>query len=125
LSSEGLWQPTFNDSEIEQMALAAFLEDYCISSKNKALSRGYLDNLGSLLAHGEPSSDLAKATKIAALANLGNKLGEPGLVYQAKLSYLDLLVSFQVTMSNPATANTIESLAAAVLLGLYEVCLRV
>lgn len=121
LSSPGLQHPTFNDNDFEQIALAAFLEDYCISSRNKALSRGYLDSLGSMLAHGKPSSDLAKAAKIASLASLGNKLGEPGLVHQAKLSYLELLVSFQTTISKPATANTIESLATAVLLGLYEI----
>jgi hypothetical protein len=123
-SPESLQQHAFNDSGIEQRALAAFLDDYCIVSKNKSLSRGYLDDLESLLAHAGPSSDIAKAAKIAAFASLGNKLGEPDLIHRANMLYSDLLRSFQVTMSKAATSNTIESLATAVLLGLYEVCLK-
>lgn len=124
MSSKSLWQPSFNVSELERRAVAIFLESFCVHSENKALSRGYLDNLGYLFTCSESSSDLAKAAKVTALAHLGNKIGEPGLIHRARLSYLDLLVSFKVTMSNPATASTIESLAAAVLLGLYEVGLR-
>ena len=87
------------------------------------MSRGYLDDLESLLAHAGPSSDIANAAKIAAFASLGNKTGDPHLIHRASILYSDLLCSFQVTMSNAATSNTIESLTTAVLLGLYEVCL--
>ena len=87
------------------------------------MSRGYLDNLGALLASGDPSSDLAKAAKAASLASLGNKLGKPGLMLRAKASYSDLLVSFRRSMSHSTASNTLESLATVVLLGLYEVCL--
>ena len=123
-SPESLPQHGLNDSEIEHRALSAFLYDYCIVSKNRSLSRGYLDDLESLLADAGPSSDIAKAAKIAAFASLGNKIGEPDLIYRANLLYSDLLRSFQVTMSNATTSNTIESLTTAVLLGLYEVCLE-
>lgn len=101
--------------------LADFLDDYCIVSRNKSLSRGYLDNLRSLLANAGPSSDITKAAMVAGLASIGNKLGEPDLVHEANILYSDLLGSFQVTMSRGATSNTIESLTTAVLLGLYEV----
>ena len=110
-----------NDSDVNQIALATFLDDYCITSKDKTLSRGYLDSLGSLLAHGQSSSDLSKAAMVAALASFANKIGDPRLLHRAKESYSDLLVAFQSTMSNRVTASTIESLATAVLLGLYEV----
>jgi hypothetical protein len=88
------------------------------------LSRGYLYDLESLLAHAGPSSDIAKAAKIAAFASLGNKIDEPDLIYRANMLYSDLLRSFRVTMSKAATSNTIESLTTTVLLGLYEVCLE-
>lgn len=106
---------------MDQIALNTFLDDYCVRSKDKNFSRGYLDSLGSLLAHEAPSSDLAKAARVAALASFGNKISEPILLHRAKESYSDLLVSFQSTVSDPVTANTIESLATAALLGLYEV----
>ena len=121
-SPQILQQDAFNESEIDHRALALFLDDYCIVSKDKSLSRGYLDDLPSLLAHTGLSSDTAKAAKIAALASLGNKVGESNLVHRANMLYSDLLSSFQVTMSKAATSNTIESLTIAVLLGLYEVC---
>lgn len=123
-SPESLQQHAINGSGIEQRALAAFLDDYCIVSNNTSLSRGYLGDLKSLLAHASPSSDIAKAAKMAAFASLGKKLGEPDLIHQANISYLDLLRSFQVTMSEAATSRAIESLATAVLLGLYEACLE-
>ena len=119
----GLHQNLFTNIEAEQAALASFLDDYCVSSKDKTLSRGYLDNLEYLLAHGDLSSDLANATKAASLASLGNKLGEPDLLLRAKASYSELLASVQQTMSNSTTSKTLESLATAVLLGLYEVYL--
>lgn len=62
------------------------------------------------------------AANIAALAHFGNKLGDIDLIKRANVLYSDLLQSFQVTISNVDTSCTIESLIAAVLLGLYEVC---
>ena len=121
-SPESLQQCAFDDSEFEQRALAAFIDDYCIVSTNESLSRGYLHGLESLLTDAGPSSDIAKAARIAAFASLGNKTGDPDIGHRASELYLDLLHSFQITMSMAATSNTVESLTTAVLLGLYEVC---
>lgn len=115
-------QHVSDNSDYELHALAAFLEDYCIVSKNRMLSRGYLEDLRPLLASAEPSSNIQKAAKIVALASLGNKSGEERLTHQASLLYSDLLHSFQMTVSNSDTSNAAESLTTAVLLGLYEVC---
>lgn len=122
LSSERLPQYVLNSNDLEQHVLAVFRDDYCIVPGDVALSRGYLRGLGSLLASAAPSSDVARAVKIVALASLGNKLDEPGLIHRAYASYPDLLRSFQVTMSKATTSDTIETLATAVLLGLFEVC---
>ena len=110
-----------NDPEIEQCALATFLDDYCIVSKDKSMSRGYLTDLESLLVNAGPSTDLARAVKVVALASLGNKLVDQDLALRAHILYSNLLSSFQVTMSKTTTSNTIESLTTVLLLGLYEV----
>ena len=111
-----------SSSEIERSALAAFIDDYCIVSKNESLSRGYLHGLESLLTNTGPSSDIAKAARTTAFASLGSKAGDPDILHRAHELYLDLLNSFQITMSEAATSNTVEALTTAVLLGLYEVC---
>ena len=108
----------------EQYALALFLDDFSVVSRDRLVSRGYLHDLKSLLANAGPLSDVAKAARVAALASLGNKAGRPDIVRRASLMYSDLLSSFPVTMSDPSTSNTIKSLATAVLLGLYEVWLE-
>jgi hypothetical protein len=115
-------QNTNNGIEIEQRALSTFLDDYCVVSKDRSLSRGYLDDLEWLLASAGPSSDITKAVRIASFVSLGNKIGEPYLLHRANMMYSELLCSFQITMSRETTSNTIESLTTAVLLGLYEVC---
>lgn len=112
---ENLHQRPPDDVEIEQHALAAFVNDFCIVPKSKSLSRGYLDGLEDLLAR--PSLVLAKATNIAALASLGNKLDRPHLIRRAKTLYPDVLRTFQVTMSKLGSSNPAESLTTAVLWG--------
>jgi hypothetical protein len=97
------------------------LHDYCLIPEHYLLSRGYLDGLETLLAVAGPSSDLAQATKVVALASIGTKLNRPGLVHKARILYLEMLQSLQVIISNAGMARTAESLMTAVLLGLYEV----
>ena len=115
----------FQESEVESFALAAFLEDYCVVSTNRVLSRGYLDGLESILAQADPSCDVAQASKIMALVNFGNRWHRPALVHKARVIYSALLSSFRKTMSNNSTSRTIQSLLTAVLLGLYEVRLDI
>ena len=111
----------FDISQLEQHALPTFFFDYCVISRDRSLSRGYLDGLETLLHHAGPSSDVGRACKIVALASLGNKLGRPKLVEKAKQLYAGLLSSFRMTISDPATSNTVESLMTSALLGVYEV----
>lgn len=111
------------DKSIGEFALSAFLADFCYAIKAPLRSRGYLTGLEELLERLGPLSDVAKAARAAASAILGNKLKDLSLTNQASLAFSSLLPSFQVTMSKMETANTIESLTTAVLLGLYEVYL--
>lgn len=123
LSQGPLGHHFINNPEVEQRALATFLDDYCIVSKDKSVSRGYLEDLESLLVNARPSTDLARAVKIVALASLGNKLDDQNLALQAHLIYSNLLCSFQVTLATTTTSNAFETLNTAILLGLYEVYL--
>ena len=112
-----------DEESIGEFALAAFFADFCFTTNAPLLSRGYLAGLKELLARLDPLSDVSRAARAAAFASLGNKLKDSNLTRRASLTYSNLLQSFQVTMSRKETANTIESLTTAVLLGLYEVYL--
>ncbi|KIW46773.1 uncharacterized protein PV06_02411 [Exophiala oligosperma] len=110
----------YDEEQIDKHALQTFFVDYCVSSADRSLSRGYLDGLQTLLFHAGPQSEVSQAAKIVALANLGKKSNSPSLLERTRLLYSRLLHSFQRTISNPSTSSTIESFMTAVLLGLYE-----
>lgn len=120
----GLIPQLLRDLSIELGALTSFLDDWCIASVDQTISCGYLDGLKSLLAQVDPSSNLAQASRIMGLVNLGKKLGRPEFVNKARELYPGLLSSFQETLANPKISRTTESLATAVLLGIYEVGLQ-
>ena len=106
---------------IERDARLKFFDDYCIVSANRALSRGYLHGLQTMIAEAGPSSELTQACTIIALANLGTKLGDATYLHRAEGLYSVLLRSFRLSISNEAIFTTVESLTTAALLGLYEV----
>lgn len=112
---------TLDHARLERDALDMFFQNYCVESRDKSISRGFLDGIKSLITRAGQSSDIAKAARIVALSGLGNRLGESSLVQNTRRIYGDLLLSFQNTLSDPQMANTIESLMTAVLLGIYEV----
>jgi hypothetical protein len=123
LSYSGWFPGATIDAEVESQALEAFLHDYCFAAEDRLLSRGYLDGLETLLAFVGPSSELARATSIVALANLGTKSGSPALLCKARIMYSEMLHSLQLMISDESIPSTAELLMTAVLLGLYEVCI--
>ncbi|KAK9481539.1 hypothetical protein V1527DRAFT_486508 [Lipomyces starkeyi] len=110
-----------NWAEIESLAVQTFISDYCISSSDRTVSRGYLNGLESLIEKAGSESSIAKSCKIISLANLGKKAASPMLLQKAETLYFDLLPSFRWTISSEGKSATIHSLLTAVLLGLYEV----
>ncbi|MCJ1390674.1 hypothetical protein MMC18_003535 [Xylographa bjoerkii] len=110
-----------NWPEIESSAFQTFISDYCISSSNRTVSRGYLNGLETLIEKAGPWSSIAKSCKVISLANLGKKAASPMLLQKAETLYFDLLPSFRWTISNEDKSTTIHSLITAVLLGLYEI----
>lgn len=100
------------------------MSDYCISSPNYTVSRGYLSGLGGLIESAGPGSHIAESCKIISLANLGKKVNSAVFLQKAERLYFELLPSFRLTISSKDKLATVESLMTAVLLGLYEVSIR-
>ena len=110
-----------SNEKVEEFALRAFLYDYCISSANPSLSKGYLNGLESMLHALGWQSHLAKACKVVAFANHGIMKSRPVLSRKAGVWYHDLLGTLAKAIQDSANGNSIEWLTIAMLLGLYEV----
>ncbi|KFY44171.1 hypothetical protein V495_03599 [Pseudogymnoascus sp. VKM F-4514 (FW-929)] len=110
----------FSQEEVDKWIIEAFLYDYCVTSTNRELSRGYLDGLEAMLSQAGHDSTLAMACRAVANANHGRKLDRPRLTAKAAVAYQDLLGSLAIAMQNPEFAETPEALMIAMLLGLYE-----
>ena len=82
----------------------------------------HLDSgLERMLHHLGWRSNLAKAHKVVAFVNHGIMLHRPGPTRKADMQYHDLLGTFAKALQNLALATTPETMAIAMLLGLYEV----
>lgn len=113
----------FSQEEADKRVIQAFLYDYCITSTNHTLSRGYLDGLESMLSQAGHNSSLAMACRAVANANHGRKLCRPRLIARAEDTYQELLRALRIAIEYPDFAETPEALMIAMLLGLYEVYL--
>ena len=122
LPKDGQFQQISED-ESDETAFLAFFDNYCISSTNHALSRGYLGGLERMLHHLGWRSNLAKACKVVAFAHHGIMLHKPGLTRKAGILYHELLGNLAKAIESSTHAHTAETMTIALLLGLYEVCL--
>ena len=95
-------------------AVEAFFADYVLQSRDRLVSRGYLDGLGDLLAWAGPESLLAQAVEAAALANLGKKTADTDMLGEAGKTYGRALKGFRAALIN--VTCTAESLMTAVML---------
>ena len=112
---------SLTDAEIEARAIHYFFDQYCIESRDRSVSRGFLDGFPRLIAATGPDSDLAQAAKLVILTSMGNRIPRPAALERTRQSYANLLARFSMTLADPATAGTTVSLMTAVLLGIYEV----
>ncbi|KAF2228418.1 hypothetical protein EV356DRAFT_538131 [Viridothelium virens] len=120
LSSEDGRPKEISEEKVEELALRAFIYDYCVVSMNHNLSRGFLDGLELMLHRLGLHSDLAKACMAVSFASHGIKLCRPSLTEKAETMYHELLVSLAKALENPSVANSAESLMITTILGLYE-----
>lgn len=119
--------PEVTEAQIEDFALRAFFYDYPVLSNNRALSRGYLDGLESMVQRLGLQSDLARACKVVAFAAHGIKLCRRRLMERAEAMYSSLLGSLARSIEAATGAKgekSSELLMIAVLLGIYEVLPR-
>lgn len=121
LSIPNLAKCELEDKQLEQGALAAFFNDYCVESAHRNLSRGFLDGMKPLIARAGEHSDIARAAKIVSLATTGKRLGKPHFMETTREEYGHLLSSFRQNLTHVKEVNLVEVLMTAVLLGLYEV----
>lgn len=104
------------------LALRAFFYDYCVTSTNKNLSRGYLSGLEMLTQRLGPQSNLVKACQAVSLASHGKPLKRPRIVQLSEAMYHELLSSFAGAIQDPEVAKAVDTRLVVMLLGLYEVC---
>ncbi|KAJ5819705.1 hypothetical protein N7474_005296 [Penicillium riverlandense] len=107
------------DEAVDEFALQAFVYDFCVSSTNQALSRGFLGRLESRLHRLGWKSNLAKACELVAFAKHGISLNRPHLTLRAEKLYQNLVASLAVDIQHPP--NKEDKVLVALLLGLYEV----
>jgi hypothetical protein len=111
------------DKAVDEFALQAFVYDFCVSSTNQALSRGFLGRLEPRLHRLGWKSDLTKACGLVAFAKHGISLNRPHLTLRAEKLYQDLVASLadDIQHSPAILANKENKALVASLLGLYEV----
>ncbi|RAK99901.1 putative C6 transcription factor [Aspergillus ibericus CBS 121593] len=109
------------DDGIEELALRAFFHDYCVTSTNHTISRGFLNGLEPMVLRCGLWSDYAKACKAVAFASHGIKLHRPSLLRKAQTLYDELISSLARVMSlvNSSLLSA-EVPTVVMLLGLYE-----
>lgn len=107
--------------ESNGLSLRAFFYDYCITSTNPNLSRGFLPGLEMLPYRQGPKSDLVKACQRVSFASHGKPLNRPKLVQKACMFYQEVPGSSAKAIQSPVSANAVETKFIAMLLGLYQV----
>lgn len=110
-----------SQAESDTLSLRAFFYDYCITSTNRNLSRGYLSNLEMMAYRRGPKSELVKACQAVSFTAHGKPLNRPQLMHKASMFYQELLGFMAKTVQSPASAEAVETKCIAMLLGLYEV----
>ena len=109
-----------SQNKIKELALQAFFYDYTVVRVNTLLPGGFMSGLEPVVQKLGMESHVANACKAAAFASNGRKLRRQFLIEQAETLYHDLLGYLARSMQTPA-ANSYETLAIAILLGLYQV----
>lgn len=110
-----------SQSESNALSLRAFFYDFCITSPNPAISRGYLSGLEMLTYRAGSKSNLVKACQTVAFATHGKPLNRPTLVHKASVFYEELIGALAQALQNTVLAKNKETRFCAMLLGIYQV----
>ena len=96
------------DAESSWLAVRNFIYDYCTTSANPDLSRGYLSGLERMVRRLGPGSDMAKACCAVGMASHGKPLNRPSLVRKAERLNQELLVSMAGSIEGLSKENADE-----------------
>lgn len=106
--------------QVEQLVFHYFLSNFVLLPGIEG-RRGFLDFLLPLLRNEPPDSHLSVSFKAVALAAFGNRPNSKKLLVQASSEYSRALSSTNTALANPVMQKSDQTLAAVLLLGLFEV----
>ena len=105
----------------EQAVMHKFIADFCLRTKDPAISRGYLDGLPDIVFQAGPKSELARAVLTVAYGRLGVLNNQKDYLRLAERSYGDLLANFQLKIMTMNRDTSLVNFLIANMLGLYEI----
>jgi hypothetical protein len=108
---------------VEQQALNYFLANWVLVPKpgQSTVTRGFLDYILPLMKHEPSNSHLTTSFQAVSLASLGNRPNSKPVLVQAWRTYTKALSYVNKALANPAIQKSDSTLAAVMLLGLFEV----
>lgn len=118
---EDIIPPEVSQAQSNTLALRAFFYDYCITSSNNSLSRGFLSSLETMTQRLGPESNVTKACLAVSFASHWRPMNRPVFLRKAEAFYQELLGSLAKAIDNPSSTNIREAKLVALLLGLYQV----
>jgi hypothetical protein len=107
----------------EDQAACHFVSNFILVPRQDG-TRGFMEFVLPLMKGEGPNGPLSHAFKACAYATLGNRPNAvaSGIAEQAIGKYQDALRSIQSVLQDPEESKSDATLAAVLLLGLYEVC---
>jgi hypothetical protein len=108
---------------IEQLASQFFYANYVIASSNVE-SRGFWDYIIPLMNTESSNSVLKFAFNAVSLAALGNRPNAKQLLVKAETAYARAISEVNQALRDPRRQTSDSTLSSVLLLGLFEVCLR-
>lgn len=123
VSSQDVFPPETSQEEGEELALRAFVYDYCTVSANKDLSRGYLSNLGAMSYQVGTRPAFIRACQAISLGSHGKVLRRSLFIEEAESIYHELLGSFARTIGEKTSKIEENQILMAMLLGLYQMAM--
>ncbi len=110
---------------LEERARNHFLSNFVLIAQ-QGTTRGFLEYIIPLLnSEGFEGSPFPVAFNAVALAALGNRPGSRQLLVPAVEQYNKAIREVNTALRDPFAQRTDQTLASVILLGLFEVCLRI
>jgi len=118
LDSSNLMQVPF-----EQQAPCYFVSNFVLTPRHAV--RGHCDFLLPMLKNESPTSAISLAFQAVAMGAMSNKPNFRGRVWSGQViaQYIKALKATNLALQNPAKQKSDQTLAAVLMLGMFEVCI--